>query len=95
MIYSTEDGSGPKRIFVAGLSKVNQLDLIIHNSDSNNIGILYDFGNSTFAKLETYLTAADSAPRWVSTGDINNDSGCVRWRLLWIFWKPHYIFNWF
>jgi hypothetical protein len=29
MIYSTENGSGPKRILVVGLNQVNRLDVII------------------------------------------------------------------
>jgi hypothetical protein len=72
-IYSTEDGSEPKRIYVAGLNRDNQLHIIIPNSDSNNVDILYVFGNHTFSKPQVYLISAGSAQHWVSIAYINNN----------------------
>jgi hypothetical protein len=74
MIYSTGDSSGPKRLFVADLDKDSQLDIIVPNDGTDNIGILYGFGNGTFAKLRTYSTGHGSTPHWVSIADINHDS---------------------
>ncbi|CAF4017853.1 unnamed protein product, partial [Adineta steineri] len=72
--YSTGSGSQPAGVIVADLNNDNQLDIIITNSGTNNIGIFLAFGNGSFSTQTTYSTGINSAPQSAITGHFNNDS---------------------
>ncbi|CAF1656888.1 unnamed protein product, partial [Rotaria magnacalcarata] len=49
-------------------------DIILANSGSNNVGVLLNTGNGTFAAQVTYSTGSGSNPYCVTTADINGDN---------------------
>ncbi|CAF4240686.1 unnamed protein product, partial [Adineta steineri] len=72
-IFSTGDLSFPTSVAVDDLNDDNELDIIVANSATENIGILYGYGNGSFASLDLYSTGVGSIPQAVTTGDFNND----------------------
>ncbi|CAF3084775.1 unnamed protein product [Rotaria sp. Silwood2] len=72
--YSTSDGSHPKSMATADFNKDYYLDIIVANTDKNNIGILMGYGNGTFMKQTTLQTGNRSQPCSVAVGDFNNDN---------------------
>ncbi|CAF3165707.1 unnamed protein product [Rotaria sp. Silwood2] len=72
--YSTGVGSAPYSVSVADFNNDNQSDIVVTNSETDNIVILFGYGNGTFAIGPTYLTGARSRPCAVAVGDFNNDN---------------------
>ncbi|CAF2748592.1 unnamed protein product, partial [Rotaria sp. Silwood2] len=72
--YSTGVGSAPYSVSVADFNKDNQLDIVVTNSETDNIAILLGYGNGTFVIGATYSTGARSRPCTVAVGDFNNDN---------------------
>jgi hypothetical protein len=73
-IYSTEDGSQPSAVGVGDLNNDGQLDIIVTNSGTNNVGVLLGYGNGSFAAIMTYSTGQSSVPIAVIVKDLNNDT---------------------
>ena len=71
--YSTGYDSLPKSLAIADLNNDDQLDIVIANSDTNNIGLFFGFGNGTFADQTIYSTGIGSNPTSVTIGDANLD----------------------
>ncbi|CAF4188254.1 unnamed protein product, partial [Adineta steineri] len=67
------DLSFPTSVAVDDLNNDNELDIIVANSATENIGILYGYGNGSFASLNMYSTGVGSIPQAVTIGDFNND----------------------
>ncbi|CAF2520379.1 unnamed protein product [Rotaria sp. Silwood2] len=72
--YSTGVGSAPYSVSVADFNNDNQLDIVVTNSETDNIAILLGYGNGTFVIEATYSTGARSRPCAVAVGDFNNDN---------------------
>ncbi|CAF3577720.1 unnamed protein product [Adineta steineri] len=72
-VFSTGDLSFPTSVAVDDLNNDNELDIIVANSATENIGILYGYGNGSFTNLNMYSTGVGSIPQAVTTGDFNND----------------------
>ena len=72
--YSTGDNSRPYAVTVNDLDNDHRLDIIVGNSNSESLGILYGYGNGTFATVVTYFTGILSSVRWVTVNDFNNDN---------------------
>ncbi|CAF1461237.1 unnamed protein product [Adineta steineri] len=72
-VFSTGDLSFPTSVAVNDLNNDNELDIIVANSATENVGILYGYGNGSFANLDLYSTGVGSIPQAVATGDFNND----------------------
>ncbi|CAF0744124.1 unnamed protein product [Rotaria sp. Silwood1] len=73
-IYSTGVGSAPYSVSVADFNNDNQLDIVVTNSETDNIAILFGYGNGSFVIGETYSTGALSRPCAVAVSDLNNDN---------------------
>jgi streptogramin lyase len=73
MTYSTGNGSNPHCVAVADLNDDDQLDIIVANYGTNNIGVLLGYGNGSFANITMFSTGDGSHPFWVTLGDLNND----------------------
>jgi len=71
---STGLGSAPSSVAVANLNNDTHLDIIVSNSQTDNIAILFGYGNGTFATATTYSTGTRSQPYTVVIGDFNNDN---------------------
>ena len=71
-IYSTGTYSSPYSIGAGDFNGDTYLDIVVANSNSSNIAILFGCGNGSFVNQTTYLT--DSYPYSVDVGDFNNDT---------------------
>ncbi|CAF1053779.1 unnamed protein product [Adineta steineri] len=73
-IYSTGTFSSPLSIKTGDFNNDNQLDIVVTNSWTGNIGIFFGYGNGTFKPQITYSTGSNSQPYDVAIGDFNNDN---------------------
>ncbi|CAF0853554.1 unnamed protein product [Adineta steineri] len=72
-VFSTGDLSFPTAVAVDDLNNDNELDIIVAISATENVGILFGYGNGSFTNLDLYSTGVGSIPQAVTTGDFNND----------------------
>jgi hypothetical protein len=72
--YFIGEGFRPSSVAVGHFNDDNQLDIAITNSGTDNIGILFGYGNRTFSNITTYSTGTGSHPMSLAVGDFNNDS---------------------
>jgi hypothetical protein len=73
-IYSTGNDSSPTSIAIGDFNDDKQFDIVVANSDTNNIGILLGSGKGTFSNLQTYSTGEGSGPTSVAVADLNKDN---------------------
>jgi hypothetical protein len=73
-LYLNESDSAPSSVAVGDLNNDTYLDIIVANSRTDNIAILLDCSNGSFAIGTTYSTGAQSCPYTVTIGDFNNDN---------------------
>ncbi|CAF3764261.1 unnamed protein product [Adineta steineri] len=71
--YSTGDNSQPNSVIIGDYNNDKQLDIVVANYGTNNIGIFFSYGNGTFSSQITYSTGDSSSPSDVAAGDFNND----------------------
>ena len=71
--FSIGSGSKPHGLTVADFDKDGHLDIAVANNEKANIGILFGFGNGSFSEQKTVSIGEDILPRWVDSGDFNND----------------------
>ncbi|CAF4317757.1 unnamed protein product, partial [Rotaria sordida] len=50
------------------------VDIVVVNSGSDNLDVLFNTGNGTFETQITYPIGVDSFPTYVTAGDINKDN---------------------
>jgi streptogramin lyase len=74
MTYSTGENSHPYAIAISDLDNDHRLDIIVGNSKSTSVGILYGYGNGSFTTVVTYFTGNNSALAWITIDDFNNDN---------------------
>jgi len=72
--YPTGNGSAPYSVVVADFNNDHNLDVVVANSETNNILILFGSGNGTFPSEVTYSTGTYSSPYTATIGDFNNDN---------------------
>lgn len=71
--YSTGDGSVPYSIALGHLNNDSHLDIVVVNSESDNIVLLFGHGDGTFDTGYTYSMGARSLPYSIAINDLNND----------------------
>ncbi|CAF0997315.1 unnamed protein product [Adineta steineri] len=74
IIYSLEVGSKPFFINVGHFDNDNISDIVVSNSETDNIAILSHYNNGTFTSITTYSTGTRSQPYTIAIGDLNNDN---------------------
>ncbi|CAF1065961.1 unnamed protein product [Rotaria sordida] len=74
MFYDVDQGARPSALAVGHFNNDSHLDLVIANYGTNNIGILFGYGNRMFSNVRTYSTGDGSHPLSLTVGDFNNDS---------------------
>ncbi|CAF1558042.1 unnamed protein product [Rotaria magnacalcarata] len=67
-------GSRPYSIAIGDFNNDNLSDLAITNSGTNNVAVLFGYGNGTFGRRAIFSTDPHSNPYSVALGDFNNDS---------------------
>ncbi|UJR11996.1 hypothetical protein I4U23_016174 [Adineta vaga] len=73
-MFSTGPLSFPTSIAIDDVNNDGRQDIIVANSVRGNVGILYGYGNGSFASQKIYFIERYSSPQSVITGDFNNDS---------------------
>jgi hypothetical protein len=66
-------GSNPISVAMGDFNGDGALDLAVANSSDNNVGIMLNNGDGTFAAQTTYSTGGVT-PRWVTVADVNHDN---------------------
>ncbi|CAF0742600.1 unnamed protein product [Adineta steineri] len=72
-IFSVGDLSYPTSVVIADVNNDTELDIIVANSATESIGILYGYGNGSFANVEIFATGSGTIPQSIVVGDFNND----------------------
>lgn len=73
MTYSTGVYSSPYCVALADLNNDQNLDIVVTNSQSNNVMILFGMGNGSFLERKIYSTGDQSRPYHIVLKDMNND----------------------
>jgi hypothetical protein len=73
IMFSTGILSLPTSVAVGDFNNDSELDITFANSGTENIGVLYGYGNGSFTNQTTFPTGLDSIPQAVAIGDFNND----------------------
>ncbi|CAF1175169.1 unnamed protein product [Rotaria sordida] len=73
-IYIPEILPFPSYIVAGDFNNDHQCDIVVANSNTNNIGIYLGYGNGTFGKQISHSTGPLSAPISIAVDDFNNDS---------------------
>jgi hypothetical protein len=71
--YSTGSHSRPCSVAIADLNNDNIMDIAVANSGTNNILLLYGYGNGTFGNEELYPLGYDYRPYSIAVNDLNQD----------------------
>jgi hypothetical protein len=74
LTYSTGRDSLPSSITVGHFNNDHYLDIVVINSATENIAILFGYGNGTFLNLRIYSIGIGSNPSSVVAGDLNKDN---------------------
>ncbi|CAF3685790.1 unnamed protein product [Rotaria socialis] len=71
--YSTGSGSSPNFVVAADVNGDGEPDIIVANTGSNNVGVLLNIGNGTFAAQATYSTGSGSSPYFIVVADVSGN----------------------
>ena len=71
--YTTENGSTLISIALAHLNNDTHLDIVVANSEFDNILLLFGHGDGSFEIGNTYSTGVRSHPYSIAVNDFNND----------------------
>src|SRR5438128_1431472 len=74
MKSSLSSSSQPRSIAVGDLNNDHQMDIVVVNYGTNNIGILLGYGDGSFQDQMTFSTGYDSIPYSLAVGDLNKDN---------------------
>jgi hypothetical protein len=74
MPYPTGDGSAPYSVAVADFNNDQHLDIVVTNSETDNIAILLGYGDGKFESGVTHSTGARSRPYIATISDFNHDN---------------------
>lgn len=72
--YPTGYDSLPKSLVIADVNNDHQLDIVVANFGTSNIGLFFGDGNGTFADQVIHSTGSGSNPSSVVTGDVDHDN---------------------
>ena len=72
--YTTDDGSRPYSVAAGDVNNDHQMDIVVANYGTNNIGVLLGRSDRKFTPITTYPTGPGSAPYCVALADFNNDT---------------------
>ncbi|CAF3231861.1 unnamed protein product [Rotaria socialis] len=72
-LYSTGESSFPYSVTIHDLNKDNQADVIVTNSDTNNVFVFYGYDKGTFAEPFSYFMGYESHPSSVVISDFDEN----------------------
>jgi hypothetical protein len=73
MTYSTGNASQPVSVAVGDFNRDYQLDIVVANFGTNDICVLFGYGNGSFANQVWYALEFNAQPSSVIPKDLNND----------------------
>ncbi|CAF4712230.1 unnamed protein product, partial [Rotaria sp. Silwood2] len=71
--YSTGDRSHPSTVVTADFNNDNIMDIAVANFGTNNIFLLYGYGNGSFGNKELYQLGYNYRPYTIAVNDLNQD----------------------
>lgn len=71
--YATGSCSKPIAVIVGDFNNDLNLDIVVANHGTHNIGIFIGHGNGSFQKQMIYSTGVNSLPQSIACGDFNHD----------------------
>ena len=71
--YSIEASTQRYSIGIADFNEDNYLDIVVSNTDTNDVSVFFNLDNGTFTDQHVYSMGDSSGPVYVVTGDVNND----------------------
>jgi hypothetical protein len=72
--YSTGSYSSPYSIAAGHFNNDTQLDIVVANYNSDNVGVFLGHTDGSFRNQTTYSTGGSSSPYYVAVGFFNNDT---------------------
>ena len=72
--YRVDVNAVPTSITIGDVDGDKQPDILVTNSDRNEIGIFFSDGNGAFAVVRTLSTGSGSEPSSISIADLNKDN---------------------
>jgi hypothetical protein len=73
IMFSTGALSLPTSVAIGDFNNDSELDISVANSGTENIGVLFGYGNGSFASQTTFPLELNSIPQSLVVGDFNND----------------------
>ncbi|CAF5000460.1 unnamed protein product [Rotaria sp. Silwood1] len=73
MAYASGGGSSVQSVVIGDLNNDTNLDIVLANYGTNNIGVLVGYGNGSFENQMMFSTGANSHPISIAIGDFNGD----------------------
>ena len=75
ILYSTTHDSHPSSVGIGDLNNDQHADIVVANSNHENIGIFFNEGNGTFTQQITHhIATKESFPQYVNIGDFDQDT---------------------
>ena len=71
--YRTGVNAVPTSLVIGDIDGDKQLDILVTNSNLNEIGIFFNYGNGTFSVVRTYPIGNGSEPSSIGIADLNRD----------------------
>ncbi|CAF4830893.1 unnamed protein product, partial [Rotaria sp. Silwood2] len=75
MAYASGGGSSVQSVVIGDLNNDTNLDIVLANYGTNNIGVIFGYGNGSFENQMMLSAGANSQPISIAVGDFNGD--CV------------------
>ncbi|CAF1565960.1 unnamed protein product, partial [Rotaria sp. Silwood1] len=73
MSYASGGGSSLQGVVIGDLNNDANLDIVLANYGTNNIGVLYGYGDGSFENQMMLSAGANSHPISIAVGDFNGD----------------------
>ena len=74
MAYASAGASNLRYIAVGDVNNDTQVDIVVVNYGTSNIGVLFGYGNGSFPSSIILNTSSDSYPSSIALGDLNGDN---------------------
>ncbi|CAF1468490.1 unnamed protein product [Adineta steineri] len=71
--YLTGSAPHPSYVAIGDFNNDNRSDIVVANSGTDNIQVLFEYYQGTFLNKSAYSTGFSSSPQFVTVADFNND----------------------
>ncbi|CAF3056648.1 unnamed protein product [Rotaria sp. Silwood2] len=74
MAYASGGGSSLQCIVIGDLNNDANMDIVLANYGTDNVGVLFGYGNGSFKNQMMLITGPNSHPNSITLGDFNGDN---------------------